>query len=135
MHLCPLVMTWPWTWVTCWTRVNSGARAPRVTSPSRPAAWRWWRQSSGPSWCFTPPASPAPPARSSSVRYGLFPFFPNILFVVSVDLTYCVYQDQVFCERHYAEKMKPRCGTCDELIFSGTYTRAMGRDWHTGHFR
>ena len=56
-------------------------------------------------------------------------------YCVAVDLTYCVYKDQVYCERHYAEKMKPRCGTCDELIFSGTYTRAMGRDWHTGHFR
>ena len=51
-----------------------------------------------------------------------------------VDLTYCVYQDNLYCERHYAEKIKPRCGTCDELIFSGTYTRAMGRDWHTNHF-
>lgn len=51
-----------------------------------------------------------------------------------VDLTYCVYQDQLFCERHYAEKIKPRCGTCDELIFSGTYTRALDRDWHTHHF-
>ena len=30
--------------------------------------------------------------------------------------------------------MKPRCGTCDELIFAGTYTRAMGRDWHSNHF-
>ena len=56
-------------------------------------------------------------------------------YFVTVDLTYCVYKDQVYCERHYAEKMKPRCGTCDELIFSGTYTRAMGKDWHTGHFR
>ena len=51
-----------------------------------------------------------------------------------VDLTYCVYQDQLFCERHYAEKIKPRCGTCDELIFSGTYTRALDKDWHTNHF-
>ena len=51
-----------------------------------------------------------------------------------VDLTYCVYQDQLYCERHYAEKIKPRCGTCDELIFSGTYTRALDRDWHSHHF-
>ena len=36
--------------------------------------------------------------------------------------------------RHYAEKMKPRCATCDELIFAGTYTRAMDRDWHSHHF-
>ena len=52
-----------------------------------------------------------------------------------MDLTYCVYQDQLYCERHYAEKLKPRCATCDELIFSGSYTRAMARDWHSHHFR
>jgi len=51
-----------------------------------------------------------------------------------VDLTYCVHQDLLYCERHYAEQIKPRCGTCDELIFSGTYTRALDRDYHTGHF-
>ena len=51
-----------------------------------------------------------------------------------VDLTYCVHQDLLYCERHYAEKIKPRCATCDELIFSGTYTKAMGRDWHSNHF-
>ena len=52
-----------------------------------------------------------------------------------MDLTSCVYQDQLYCERHYAEKLKPRCATCDELIFSGSYTRAMARDWHSHHFR
>ncbi|CAG9771309.1 unnamed protein product [Ceutorhynchus assimilis] len=32
-----------------------------------------------------------------------------------VDLAYCVYNDKLFCERHYAEKMKPRCAGCDEV--------------------
>ncbi|XP_046664636.1 four and a half LIM domains protein 3 isoform X3 [Homalodisca vitripennis] len=51
-----------------------------------------------------------------------------------VDLTYCVHYDQLYCERHYAEQLKPRCTACDELIFSGEYTKAMNKDWHSGHF-
>lgn len=33
-----------------------------------------------------------------------------------VDLTYCVHEDQLYCERHYAEQLKPRCSACDEVI-------------------
>ncbi|XP_046750981.1 prickle planar cell polarity protein 3-A isoform X4 [Diprion similis] len=51
-----------------------------------------------------------------------------------VDLAYCVYNDAIYCERHYAEKLKGRCAACDELIFSGEFTRAMNKDWHSGHF-
>ncbi|XP_076177271.1 four and a half LIM domains protein limpet isoform X5 [Ptiloglossa arizonensis] len=51
-----------------------------------------------------------------------------------VDLAYCVHDDALFCERHYAEQLKPRCAACDELIFSGEYTKAMNKDWHSGHF-
>ena len=32
-----------------------------------------------------------------------------------VDLTYCVHEDQLYCERHYAEQLKPRCAACDEV--------------------
>ena len=53
---------------------------------------------------------------------------------MQVDLTYCVFDDKVYCERHYAENLKPRCGACDELIFSGQYTKALGKDWHCDHF-
>ena len=35
-----------------------------------------------------------------------------------VDLTYCVYEDQIYCERHYAEQLKPRCAACDEVSFT-----------------
>ncbi|KAI6228980.1 BMA-LIM-9, isoform c [Aphelenchoides fujianensis] len=42
-----------------------------------------------------------------------------------VDLTYCVREDKIYCERHYAELHKPRCSACDE---------AMNKDWHTEHF-
>lgn len=32
-----------------------------------------------------------------------------------VDLTYCVRDDVLYCERHYAEQIKPRCSACDEV--------------------
>ncbi|XP_015120076.1 uncharacterized protein LOC107043216 [Diachasma alloeum] len=51
-----------------------------------------------------------------------------------VDLAYCVHDNALYCERHYAEELKPRCAACDELIFSGEYTKAMNKDWHSGHF-
>lgn len=51
-----------------------------------------------------------------------------------VDLTYCVFDDKIYCERHYAENLRPRCGACDELIFSGQYTKALSKDFHCNHF-
>ncbi|XP_076331853.1 four and a half LIM domains protein 3-like isoform X3 [Tachypleus tridentatus] len=51
-----------------------------------------------------------------------------------VDLTYCVWESKPYCERDYAEQLKSRCAACDELIFSGEYTKAMSKDWHSGHF-
>lgn len=32
-----------------------------------------------------------------------------------IDLTYCVHDDKLYCERHYAEQLKPRCAACDEV--------------------
>lgn len=32
-----------------------------------------------------------------------------------VDLTYCVRDGQLYCERHYADHIKPRCSACDEV--------------------
>nr|XP_050027160.1 prickle planar cell polarity protein 3-B-like isoform X2 [Dermacentor andersoni] len=51
-----------------------------------------------------------------------------------VDLTYCAKDGRLYCERHYAETLKPRCAACDELVFSGEYTKAMNKDWHSSHF-
>ncbi|XP_076372545.1 four and a half LIM domains protein 2-like isoform X4 [Tachypleus tridentatus] len=31
-----------------------------------------------------------------------------------VDLTYCLHEEAIFCERHYAEQLRPRCAACDE---------------------
>ncbi|XP_023240313.1 prickle planar cell polarity protein 3-A-like isoform X1 [Centruroides sculpturatus] len=51
-----------------------------------------------------------------------------------VDLTYCVKENKLYCERHFAEQIRPRCAACDELIFAGEYTKAMSKDWHSTHF-
>lgn len=51
-----------------------------------------------------------------------------------VDLCYCAKDGAIHCERHFAELFRPRCAACDELIFSGEYTKAMDQDWHNGHF-
>lgn len=51
------------------------------------------------------------------------------------DLIYFFADDDVFCGRHYAEKMEiPRCKACDELIFAPEYTSAEGASWHMDHF-
>ncbi|XP_050394162.1 prickle planar cell polarity protein 3-B isoform X3 [Patella vulgata] len=50
-----------------------------------------------------------------------------------VDLVYCVHNQQIYCERHYAEMIRPRCPGCDELIFSGEYTTAMDQNYHKDH--
>ncbi|XP_052738681.1 prickle planar cell polarity protein 3-A isoform X2 [Bicyclus anynana] len=51
-----------------------------------------------------------------------------------VELSYCALDGHLYCVRHYGERLKPRCHSCDELIFSGEYTKAMNKDWHSGHF-
>ncbi|KAL0891850.1 hypothetical protein ABMA27_015109 [Loxostege sticticalis] len=51
-----------------------------------------------------------------------------------VELAYCALDGRLYCVRHYDERLKPRCQACDELIFSGEYTKAMNKDWHSGHF-
>uniref|UniRef100_A0A914D7N9 Uncharacterized protein n=1 Tax=Acrobeloides nanus TaxID=290746 RepID=A0A914D7N9_9BILA len=51
-----------------------------------------------------------------------------------VDLIYFRHNDNVFCGRHHAEQIKPRCAHCDELIFSEECTEAEGRVWHMKHF-
>ncbi|CAI5449083.1 unnamed protein product [Caenorhabditis angaria] len=52
-----------------------------------------------------------------------------------VDLIYFSHGAQIFCGRHHAEQMKPRCAKCDELIFGEECTEAEGRTWHLHHFQ
>ncbi|XP_039278458.1 testin isoform X2 [Nilaparvata lugens] len=52
-----------------------------------------------------------------------------------VDLVYFYYKDDVYCGRHYAEKVSMlRCFACDELIFVKEYTMAEGKQFHIRHF-
>lgn len=51
-----------------------------------------------------------------------------------VDLIYFYQGGQIYCGRHHAEQLKPRCQACDEIIFAAECTEAEGRHWHMCHF-
>ncbi|KAK3764532.1 hypothetical protein RRG08_040553 [Elysia crispata] len=51
-----------------------------------------------------------------------------------VDMIYFHKKGRIYCERHYADLLYPRCSACDEIIFSREYTQAEGRSWHVQHF-
>ncbi|XP_074093025.1 prickle-like protein 4 isoform X2 [Macrotis lagotis] len=50
------------------------------------------------------------------------------------DLIYFYHKGHLYCGRHHAELLRPRCPACDQLIFSGRCTEAAGRHWHEDHF-
>ncbi|CAD5124960.1 unnamed protein product [Dimorphilus gyrociliatus] len=50
-----------------------------------------------------------------------------------VDLIY-FWNDGLFCGRHHAESLKPRCSACDEIIFEEECIEAEGKSWHLRHF-
>ncbi|XP_037902643.1 protein prickle-like isoform X3 [Hermetia illucens] len=51
-----------------------------------------------------------------------------------VDLIYFHRDGRLYCGRHHAETLKPRCSACDEIIFADECTEAEGRAWHMNHF-
>ncbi|XP_061591236.1 protein prickle isoform X2 [Cololabis saira] len=51
-----------------------------------------------------------------------------------VDLIYFYQDAQIYCGRHHAERLKPRCQACDEVILADECTEAEGRYWHMKHF-
>uniref|UniRef100_H2ZYW8 Prickle planar cell polarity protein 3 n=1 Tax=Latimeria chalumnae TaxID=7897 RepID=H2ZYW8_LATCH len=51
-----------------------------------------------------------------------------------VDLIYFYQDGKIYCGRHHAERLKPRCEACDEIIFADECTEAEGRHWHMKHF-
>ncbi|XP_054601631.1 prickle planar cell polarity protein 3 isoform X2 [Nothobranchius furzeri] len=51
-----------------------------------------------------------------------------------VDLIYFYQDGQLYCGRHHAERLKPRCQACDEIILADECTEAEGRYWHMKHF-
>ncbi|XP_055981879.1 prickle-like protein 4 [Sorex fumeus] len=50
------------------------------------------------------------------------------------DLIYFHHDGHLYCGRHHAELLRPRCPACDQLIFSPRCTEAEGRRWHENHF-
>ncbi|XP_044746103.1 protein espinas-like isoform X2 [Coccinella septempunctata] len=51
-----------------------------------------------------------------------------------VDLIYFYKEGRLYCGRHHAETIKPRCSACDEIILADECTEAEGRAWHMKHF-
>ncbi|XP_065667450.1 testin isoform X2 [Hydra vulgaris] len=51
-----------------------------------------------------------------------------------IDLIYFVHEKKIYCGRHWAEQIKPRCHGCEELIYIGEFTKAMEKSWHVEHF-
>ncbi|XP_067408257.1 prickle planar cell polarity protein 3 isoform X2 [Emydura macquarii macquarii] len=56
------------------------------------------------------------------------------LFPVTITGAICEQEGKIFCGRHHAERLKPRCQACDEIIFADECTEAEGRHWHMRHF-
>ncbi|XP_018414043.1 PREDICTED: testin isoform X1 [Nanorana parkeri] len=61
-------------------------------------------------------------------------FVCNTCNELLVDMIYFWKKGKLYCGRHYCDSEKPRCGGCDELIFSNEYTQAEGQNWHLKHF-
>ncbi|CAL4124481.1 unnamed protein product [Meganyctiphanes norvegica] len=61
-------------------------------------------------------------------------FTCNVCKEQLVDLIYFWKDDLLYCGRHHAETLKPRCAACDEIILSDECTEAEGRAWHMKHF-
>ncbi|XP_016068207.1 PREDICTED: prickle-like protein 4 [Miniopterus natalensis] len=51
-----------------------------------------------------------------------------------INLIYFYHDGHLYCGRHHAELLRPRCPACDELIFSRRCTEAEGWRWHENHF-
>ncbi|XP_037295259.1 protein prickle isoform X2 [Manduca sexta] len=51
-----------------------------------------------------------------------------------IDLVYFWKDGRLYCGRHHAETLKPRCSACDEIILADECTEAEGRAWHMKHF-
>ncbi|XP_036105144.1 prickle-like protein 4 [Molossus molossus] len=51
-----------------------------------------------------------------------------------INLIYFYHDGHLYCGRHHAELLRPRCPACDQLIFSRRCTEAEGWRWHENHF-
>ncbi|KAF7638607.1 hypothetical protein Mgra_00001985, partial [Meloidogyne graminicola] len=73
-------------------------------------------------------------------HFDLFSFWHPNCFIcfeckeLLINLIYFAHKDNIFCGRHHAELSRPRCISCDELIFGDECTEAEGKIWHLEHF-
>uniref|UniRef100_A0A8D0B4Y1 Prickle-like protein 4 n=2 Tax=Salvator merianae TaxID=96440 RepID=A0A8D0B4Y1_SALMN len=51
-----------------------------------------------------------------------------------VDQIYFHRDGEIYCGRHHAEFFRPRCASCDQLIFTSECMEAEGMRWHEEHF-
>uniref|UniRef100_A0ABM5G746 Prickle-like protein 4 n=1 Tax=Pogona vitticeps TaxID=103695 RepID=A0ABM5G746_9SAUR len=51
-----------------------------------------------------------------------------------VDQIYFHRHGKIYCGRHHAEFFRPRCASCDQLIFTSECMEAEGLRWHEEHF-
>lgn len=51
-----------------------------------------------------------------------------------VDNIYFCRNGDIYCGRHYADLIYPRCSACDEIVFAREYTQAENQTWHVQHF-
>ncbi|KAJ7332990.1 hypothetical protein JRQ81_015170 [Phrynocephalus forsythii] len=51
-----------------------------------------------------------------------------------VELIYFHRHGKIYCGRHHAEFFRPRCASCDQLIFTSECMEAEGLRWHEEHF-
>ncbi|NXJ08327.1 PRIC2 protein, partial [Odontophorus gujanensis] len=61
-------------------------------------------------------------------------FCCHVCYQPLVDLIYFQQDGRIYCGRHHAELFRPRCASCDQLIFLEECIEAEGRRWHPVHF-
>ena len=52
-----------------------------------------------------------------------------------VDLIYFYQDGKIYCGRHHAERLKPRCCACDEVRASGLWSSGMGTGGRGGELK
>ncbi|KAJ8963465.1 hypothetical protein NQ318_018948 [Aromia moschata] len=105
--------------------VNFAAVAPSVSHASRPRCEETmsagdicvFASRAGPNTCWHPAC-----------------FTCSVCRELLVDLIYFFKEGRLYCGRHHAETIKPRCSACDEIILADECTEAEGRAWHMKHF-
>ncbi|CAB1432146.1 unnamed protein product [Pleuronectes platessa] len=79
-------------------------------------------------WALLPPLEPW-----ASLEHSRLGYHRRTFHAINASSRW-VLKGKLYCGRHYGDSEKPRCGGCDELIFSNEYTQAEEQNWHLKHF-